>query len=171
MSRKKSKLARRSGDFGKRMVRCFTVLDRVGIQRSRFGFLGTRELVIYSGVSYRSLTKVLPAWLKAGYIERRESTADNVGDYEYRLLEPGRQWLYKARRELPMYQAFYNDLNKWVRCMDINSKILLNAKFNTMVECIDMMINKVPADMLDHVNLSYDNDGFLTVEVRQGSYR
>ena len=170
MSRRKgikSRLAKRSGDFGKRMVRCFSVLDSSRLRGvySRVGFFGTRELCILSGVPYRSLTRCLPEWVAKGYVEMRSSTALNVGDYEYRLCSPGKSWLYDARA-LPNYKQFHNDIVLWVNFVtkSVNYKILLDAKFNTLVECIDMMSDGLPAILLEQVWLHYDAEGLLIVD-------
>ncbi|MFC1947541.1 hypothetical protein ACFLXY_06450 [Chloroflexota bacterium] len=167
--RKKSRLAKRSGDFGRRMVRCFTVLDsyRLREQYSRGWFFGTRELCILSGVPYRSLTRCLPEWVSKGYVEMRSATAPHVGDYEYRLCSPGKSWLYDARTALPKHNDFYKDLVSWVNCCLRNYDILLQAQFNTMVICINTMLKQVKTEHLDHVKLYYDTGGVLIIGNRE----
>lgn len=96
----------RRGKYGMAKVKAFTVLTRKE-------WTSSRELVVRTGLSYGSLTRLLGRWVSWDYVERRLSLRFGIGTYEYRLAVRGRGWLDAATRDLPNYALFRRELDDW----------------------------------------------------------
>jgi len=157
MSRKSS-LSRRTGSYGRRKYGVFTVLDGPAFKRGRDGYLSTRELAIYSGVPYRSLTRCLPQWVEWGYVERRpaRSIRRHIGDYEYKLLVHGESWLKLANDKLHNSRKFYDELRSWYVFAVKNFDLLAKCKFNKLLDLLSVVRTKIPAPALSTVKITYD---------------
>lgn len=155
----KSSLSKRTGNYGKRKYLAFRILSSVAEIRGRDGYLSTKELAIYSGVPYRSLTRALPKWVEWGYVERRQVQFHNkrrLGEFEYRLLIHGKSWLDLADKKLHTRHKFYDELRRWYLFGVFNKSLLVACPFNKLVDILDVVRTKIPAVAWSSVRIRFD---------------
>ena len=126
--------SKRRGCYGRSKFRVFIVLEQLGPKYGRDGYLSTRELVILSGLPYRSLTRLLINWVRYEYISRRVCSVWSRGDFEYKLEKHGEAWLKCAGERLYNKDMFFNALKEWVNFILPHKDMLLRMPFNSMVE-------------------------------------
>lgn len=156
----KSSLSKRTGTYGKRKYQVFTVLFVLGYKYGRDNYLSTRELAIYSGIPYRSLTRVLPKWVEWEYVERRpaQSFRKHIGDYEYRLMPHGKSWLDLAKNKLHTRIDFHRELSAWFQFATRNKEFLFTCKFDKLLQLLDVVKTKIPRVAWHTVKLEYDKE-------------
>lgn len=124
-------LRERTGIYGKAKLRAFAVLENRD-------WMTSRELILLSGLPYHSISKLLSKWVGFGYLERHLSYKFGTGDYEYRLLSRGRDWLEVARRDLPAAKRFEAELRQWQVTIMPRLKILLDGKFKDVLAILEV---------------------------------
>lgn len=107
---RESKLTTKWGRYGRSKVKIFTTL----IEQPD---IYPKEIVLLTGIPFNAVTVTLSRWIRNGwYVERSEDTGGGgtgVGRYFYRTLPEARTWLDIAKRSLPNYQRFINELLLW----------------------------------------------------------
>ena len=100
-------LATRSGKYGFRKFRAFVTFTEYK------PWLTVRQLCLLSGLSYYSLGRALPQWLRWAYVVRQVSTEYGTGDFVYMLTLRGQYWLRIAIAELPNAALWRSQLDAW----------------------------------------------------------
>lgn len=154
----KSSLSKRTGNYGKRKYQVLRILSLTAIRRGRDGYLSTRELAIFSGVPYRSLTRCLPKWCEWEYVKRRPATYSDghMGDYEYCIMPHGKSWLDLAEVKLRNRPLFYDELNKWFAFAQRNWYVLRTCKFDKLIELLRVVKTQLPPVTWSTIQINVD---------------
>lgn len=157
---RKSSLSKRRGDYGKRKYKVFTLLWSIANTQGRDGYLSTKELVIYSGIPYRSLTRCLPDWVEWGYVEKRPVTGGvkRIGDFEYKILDHGISWLTLARDKLRNKNKFQTELKAQYTFGSRNFEVLIGMSFNQLVHTLKQIKDGVPQGRLHTAYITWSDE-------------
>ena len=127
-----SRLLVKRGRYGSSKAKAFEVM-------SDGMWYPSRHLCLITGITYHSLGRTLPRWIRFGYVTREPITF--CGDYEYHLELKGKRWLRLAKRYLPNCQLFLNELKAWQESLPDNTvDDLITAPFNEFVTTLNKMI-------------------------------
>lgn len=130
-----SKLQIKKGKYGSSKVRAFTCLTH--------GSWTSRQLCVLSGITYPSLGRALPRWVRFGYCIRQRIDAYGAGDYVYQIEAKGRKWLQLAARYLPNYPLFMQQLNQWQEYISTGiEQELLSLPFSRFITELDKKIKE-----------------------------
>ncbi|MBI4188191.1 MAG: hypothetical protein HY529_03180 [Chloroflexi bacterium] len=153
-----SSLSKRRGKYGRSKFRAFLVLSQLSIKYGREGWLGTRELAVLSGLPYRSLTRLLPKWVRYEYVERQACSVKGRGEFEYKLLPHGSAWVRVASKRLYNRHKFHDELKLWLNEVALpHYKLLLSMPFNAMVTYLNILLT-MPAKVLKDAVLTFRVD-------------
>lgn len=129
------RLSTRQGKYARSKFRALGVLHSFGEEIGRGGYLSTRELCLLGGVPYRSLSKLLPHWLRCEYVERRYCSALNCS-YEYKITVRGLAWLSYALEVLPNSPLFTTELKSWLSLVLPQYSSLAELSFKELVKYV-----------------------------------
>ena len=125
------KLKDRKGRYDRSKYKILTMLDLHAWQKEYY--IGCRRLVLETGIPYRSLQTLLKRWCGWGYVKRRRAL-NGQGEFEYRILHDGRDWLEYARQNLPNAKIFNYELALWQKIVYPRKEQLDKMKFNDFLK-------------------------------------
>jgi len=132
--RKPSKLLVKRGAYGKSKTKAFAVM-------SNGAWHSSKELCCLTAISYPSLGRTLCRWIRYGYLTREP--IEYGGKYIYCITPVGRKWLSLAKRYLPNYQQFIDELEAWQSFITEDAiDELMNCPFKEFLASLDNKINE-----------------------------
>jgi len=143
----KSKLSKKKGRYGCSKMKGFMVLQELPERR----YMSVRQLCLWTGISYYSLARALPNWVRWQYTARQPTVAIGEGDYCYCILAKGRSWRQLALEQLPNARIFLDELYYWRKLVMTSDRYerMRQLKFNDFVSELDRLIKANKGNLAD----------------------